>query len=221
VRTTNGAIVSTPHNPRRQTTVHTRSKSSHHFVVSAAEAAEMRRAAALGDDICKRLAEKHRNQRRYEQTARDPIANAVASVNKLSALLKASAPVSHARGDDDDRRTIIADLISDDRSPFTPEDEEALRYMSHGVLREMKRQYLKANSSVANTQLANRDFSFGSGIAGADFARRQAQLRANSDAYIRRNPITRGEPRVTTNSNDPAVQAMSAGGLVAHFAKGA
>jgi hypothetical protein len=172
----------------------------------------MRRAAALGDDICKRLADKHRNQRRYEQTARDPIADAVASINKLSAVLKTAHfhhPASHARGDDDDRRQIIADLISDDRSPFKPDDEEALRFMSHEALREMKRQYLTANSHTPTAnQLANRDFSFGAGLAGADFARRQAQVKANSDAYIARNPVARSAP--VTNSNDEAVQAMGA-----------
>jgi hypothetical protein len=71
-----------------------------------------------------------------------------------------------------------------------------------------------APAPVAN--LADRDFSFGAGIAGADFARRQAQIKANSDAYIARNPIQRAP---VTNSNDPAVQAMSehSGGAVEYL----
>jgi hypothetical protein len=143
---------------------------------------------------------------------RDPIADAVASIKKLSdtvAALKGSA-----RGDDDDARQIIADLISDDGSPFTPDDDQALRMMSAASLREMRRKYLKRNSHTANSRrvvVNGHDPAIAAmssvGLAGADFARRQAQLNANADTYARRNPIQR---RAVTNSSDKAVQAMSA-----------
>jgi hypothetical protein len=117
-------------------------------------------------------------------------------------------------------RTIIADLISDDRSPFTPEDELSLRNMSPRALRQMRSDFLKANGRhrqppVAN--LAGRDFSFGAGIMGADFARAHAQRKLAANAYCADNPVTRAQ-RAVTNSSDPAVQAMSANtGALAHF----
>lgn len=57
----------------------------------------------------------------------------------------------HKRGSDDDRRQMIADLISDDASPFTPDDEESLRYMSDASLKEMRDQYVKRQTT------SNRD----------------------------------------------------------------
>jgi hypothetical protein len=47
------------------------------------------------------------------------------------------------RGDDDDHRQIVADLISNDDSPFTPDDEDSLRMMSGETLRKMRDAYLK------------------------------------------------------------------------------
>src|SRR5262245_48471089 len=98
----------------------------------------MKRAAALGDFICNQLKAKHPNQKLYTHSSRqsDLQRSVTDAVNKAMAPLKSSvskmvanALKTGARGDDDDRRQIIADLISDDRSPFTPEDEEALRFM--------------------------------------------------------------------------------------------
>jgi hypothetical protein len=60
--------------------------------------------------------------------------------------------VMNARGDDDDVRQMRADLISDDRSPFTPDDEMALQYMSAKALKSLQSQYLpkkgKRNASA-------------------------------------------------------------------------
>src|SRR5262245_37357540 len=112
----------------KELSVHHRSKSSHYYVVPPAEAAAMPRAAAMGDLICNQLRKKHPNQKLYQS-------------------------IANARGDDDDRRQIIADLISDDRSPFTPDDEEALRFMSDKALMKMHGDFLKANSDV--TQFIN------------------------------------------------------------------
>lgn len=142
---------------------------------------------------------------------RDPIADAVAKINALSASLKSSA-----RGDDGDTRQIIADLISDDRSPFTPDDEIALRHMSAATLKEMRGKYLTANShrGVANADPVIKAMS-ARGPAGADFHERANERKRLSDLYIARHPV-QGRPifpsknGVVVNSNDDAVKAMSA-----------
>jgi hypothetical protein len=65
-------LVATHNSVRRTPTeTHTVHHKGSHYVVSQSEAADMRAAAALGDDICKRLAEKHRNQKFAENTRRD------------------------------------------------------------------------------------------------------------------------------------------------------
>ena len=53
----------------------------------------------------------------------------------------------NARGSDDDRRQIIADLLSDDRSPFTPDDEQALNMARDEILRHWRDEYLKPAKS--------------------------------------------------------------------------
>jgi hypothetical protein len=62
----------------------------------------------------------------------------------------------HARGSDDDRRQIIADLISSDDSPFTPDDEDALRMMSNDALRTVRDDFLpkkaKAKAAAENDE---------------------------------------------------------------------
>lgn len=50
--------------------------------------------------------------------------------------------VGNARGNSDDVRQIVADLISNDASPFTPDDEESLRMMSEDTIKSMADQYL-------------------------------------------------------------------------------
>jgi hypothetical protein len=52
--------------------------------------------------------------------------------------------VGNARGNSDDVRQIVADLISNDASPFTPDDEESLRMMSEDTIKSMADQYLTA-----------------------------------------------------------------------------
>ena len=46
------------------------------------------------------------------------------------------------RGPDDNRIMMIADLLSDDRSPFMPDDEYALREMSEDTLKKLRAAYL-------------------------------------------------------------------------------
>jgi len=52
---------------------------------------------------------------------------------------------ANERGQDDDRRQIIADLISSDDSPYTPDDEQSLMMMSDATVRRMREDYLSGN----------------------------------------------------------------------------
>lgn len=52
------------------------------------------------------------------------------------------------RGQDDDRRQIIADLISQNDSPYTPDDEQSLLMMSDSTLRRMREDYLTKAEEV-------------------------------------------------------------------------
>jgi hypothetical protein len=56
----------------------------------------------------------------------------------------------NARGSDDDRRQIIADLISNDDSPFTPDDLEALNMARPEILQMWRDQYLKKAKAAAD-----------------------------------------------------------------------
>jgi hypothetical protein len=214
-------------------------RGNHYHKVTPAEAAELRRQCDEGDRLCREIDARrarqglppytnahlktnvskfvvnpHLDKRPQQRVALEAaISDLNLSLEELQTVADAvnKELKDHARGDDDDSRQIIADLISDDDSPFLPDDEMALRHMSGATLREMRRKYLKRKAAnhapVAN--LAGRDFSFGAGVAGADFARRQAQIRANSDAYIKRNPVQRRDNAVTANRDDPAFQAMN------------
>ena len=61
------------------------------------------------------------------------------------------------RGNEDDIRQMIADLISNDQSPFVPDDEFSLREMSSESLRRMRDDYLKANTYQENSMSENKD----------------------------------------------------------------
>jgi len=64
----------------------------------------------------------------------------------LQTLAGALGIETQERGYDDDVRQMRADLISDDRSPFKPEDEDSLRMMSAPALRELRNKFLRTNS---------------------------------------------------------------------------
>ena len=55
----------------------------------------------------------------------------------------------NARGSDDDPRQIVADLISSDNSPFTPDDFDGLRMMRPELLAVMRDKYLKPKKAKA------------------------------------------------------------------------
>lgn len=62
------------------------------------------------------------------------------------------------RGKDDDYRQMIADLISNDSSPFIPDDEYALREMSYETLKKMRDAYVgekpETNSNTGGPEMA-------------------------------------------------------------------
>lgn len=62
-----------------------------------------------------------------------------AFMKKLLSDIKIKA---NERGKDDDWGQMIADLVSDDRSPFVPDDLDALSYMSIDTLTRMRDDYL-------------------------------------------------------------------------------
>lgn len=58
--------------------------------------------------------------------------------------IPAGVYIRNERGHDDDRRQIIADLVSSGDSPFTPDDQPSLESMSDGTLRRMRDTFKKA-----------------------------------------------------------------------------
>ena len=60
----------------------------------------------------------------------------------IDAIKKAVGMKGNERGEDDDFRQMIADLISREESPFMPEDEESLRMMSMDTLTKMRNKFL-------------------------------------------------------------------------------
>lgn len=78
------------------------------------------------------------------------------SINAFTALLKSlglGIPVkgellsTNRRGDDDDYRQVVADLISNDATPFVPNDEDSLRMMSYETLLNVRNTYLPGDKS--------------------------------------------------------------------------
>lgn len=64
---------------------------------------------------------------------------------------------TNKRGADDDFRQMVADLISNDASPFVPDDEYALRDMSYDSLKALRDQYLPKTNSKGATEMAEDD----------------------------------------------------------------
>lgn len=59
-----------------------------------------------------------------------------------TSLLSSEELKSNRRGDADDYRQVVADLISNDASPFVPQDEDSLRMMSYETLLSMRNSFL-------------------------------------------------------------------------------
>lgn len=84
------------------------------------------------------------------------VANATKAIDAISkgvASLQASLKglVRNERGEDDDPSMLIADLLSDDRSPFLPDDEIALRQMSVDTLKKMRATFLQDDDESEET----------------------------------------------------------------------
>lgn len=102
---------------------------------------------------------------------------------------------ANRRGDDADYRQMVADLISNDASPFVPEDEDSLRMMSYATLTSMRDAFVpggkKADEDVKDNNqkeadVADKDFvtkaELGDIIANALNAALPAALKANTVA---------------------------------------
>ena len=85
-----------------------------------------------------------------------PMADKKDAITTLKELLGIT---SNERGKDDDYRQMIADLISNDSSPFIPDDEYALREMSYETLKKMRDAYVgekpETNSSKGGPEMAD------------------------------------------------------------------
>jgi hypothetical protein len=126
-------------------------------------------------------------------------------------------PRTRARGSNDDRRQIVADLISDDRSPFTPDDETSLRAMTDATLLTMRDRYL-GESEPAETgdqlRTMGRPITVSADdpdVAAMTASTSETQLRA----YERHERAAEYRGRqalpVVQAVDDPAIAAMTAG----------
>lgn len=70
--------------------------------------------------------------------------------SRIMALLTKLLPQTNARGSDDDRRQIMADLLSNDASPFVPDDMYSLMELSEPTLKSLRDKYL--GSAPASNQ---------------------------------------------------------------------
>lgn len=82
---------------------------------------------------------------------------------------------ANARGEDDDYRMMIADLISDNRSPFMPADMDSLNMMSMATLTTLRDQYLPAKPSKSKKDNADMALTEEDKKALALNAKEQAQ----------------------------------------------
>lgn len=108
------------------------------------------------------------------------VANVTKAIEAMSSSLSALQAsvkdvIKNERGDDDHRTMMIADLLSDDRSPFLPDDEFALREMSNDTLKKLRNLYLRDddgdkpddNSNHGGDPVANKNGA--GGPSGEEF----------------------------------------------------
>jgi uncharacterized protein DUF2213 len=87
------------------------------------------------------------NIRGIAMKASDAVAALRSAVEGIAMVLRTNSK-QNARGSDDDRRQMRADLIASDDSPFTPDDEDSLRMMSDATLTHMRDAYLKKSNAA-------------------------------------------------------------------------
>lgn len=85
-----------------------------------------------------------------------PTGDEVAGFRRFLAAL-GIAPRNNRRGEDDEYRQMIADLVSDDRSPFVPDDEYALREMTYDTVKAMRDVYLTTNASKGDPEMGDQN----------------------------------------------------------------
>lgn len=81
-------------------------------------------------------------KQRVTMKASEAVAALRNAVDGIALVLRTNSK-KNARGGDDDRRQIVADLISSDDSPFKPEDEDSLRMMTDETLKAVRDKFYK------------------------------------------------------------------------------
>lgn len=112
------------------------------------------RGACSWDDGCGVRANKRGDDMKGDkgklQQAWDKIAAIIngADDDEAKKAIKVITPTLNLRGDDDDARQMVADLISNDDSPFVPDDEDSLRMMSRDTLAKMRDSFIKTKPNA-------------------------------------------------------------------------
>lgn len=98
---------------------------------------------------------------------------------------------TNRRSNDDDWRQMKADLISDDRTPFTAEDEESLHYMSQETMKILRDHYLKdepktnkKGKTMIDKLIANADSPFSENDKEALEAMSEEAINSLSEKYL-------------------------------------
>ena len=116
---------------------------------------------------------------------------------------------TNERGQDDDRRQIIADLISDPDSPFLPDDDEALRVMSYATLIAHRDRYLSVTSDGGDLEISAmsehhnvRELLTAKHIADQQVARSKKRSKgARSKPFTKDSPYTPDDEALVTRAH--------------------
>lgn len=103
------------------------------------------------EDGCGVRVNKEKNMSDKDDKPQDVSPEMMAGVARFFKTFGRQNPKTNLRGDDDDFRQMVADLISNDSSPFVPDDEYALREMSYDTVMAMRDQYVKNNTAEEGT----------------------------------------------------------------------
>lgn len=116
-------------------------------------------------------------------------------------------PAANARGNADDRGQIVADLISNDSTPFLPDDMYLLMDMRTDALHSLRDQYLPANPAANEaTQTGGSDVT-DENKAGAAAP---AQPAGNSEATVANMTVAALTELVANAATAAATQAIAA-----------
>lgn len=128
-----------------------------------------------------------RANERKDPAMADDAAEEKVSVSTFAAILKAFGfeppgkdQKANRRGNDDDYRQVIADLISNDATPFVPDDEDSLRYMSYDTLMAMRKQFLGGTADGEVKDNSNKEADVADDNKGYVTAAQVADIVANA-----------------------------------------